>query len=105
MNNDRKAREIARTQPERVREATQSRVFVIQGEGGMYVTTILVNVGRGLARHLRGTPYGGVCTCHHARENIDATREEGGVPFLRLADGCWHIKAAVEKIKMETEGT
>lgn len=65
---------------DRVRRATAD-VYVVQGDTGTYITTILLLSD---APHL---PYTGSCTCEHGRRSQEA-------PILAGDQGCAHLQAA-----------
>jgi len=71
---------------ERVRRA-MADVYVVNGRGGTYVTTVLCVNDDG---H-KGRPYTATCTCPAGR------RESPGGAHLTTTNGCWHVREAMRQ--------
>lgn len=94
---ERRAADVVRLERHRIQGPLNSKTYVIEGDGGYYLVTILINVGRGLAKKLRGKVMGGTCTCKYGRDNI---HPEGENPktYIPVDEGCWHVRAAARMV-------
>jgi hypothetical protein len=97
---ERRAADIVRLERHRIRRTHNSKTFVVEGDGGFYVTTILTNAGRGFARRWKGNVTGGVCTCKHGREHVHPEGDEPK-PLIPVNEACWHIRACAQIIEEE----